>query len=280
MKKIITFLSTLLAAGFLLVACSSPKQETTTSQTSSTTTEPKVIKVASHTSPMTDLLELVSDDLKQDGYTLELVKVSDNVQANIALANKEVDANFFQHKLFMEQFNKGNGANLVAVQPIYNAIVAFYSKNYKTVEEIPANATVAIPSDATNKTRALRLLAQGNLITLKDPNSYQVTLDDIAENPKNLQFQEIGLLELSKAYEEVDLAFNYPAYAAKIGLTPSENGVLLENPVDATFAISVVAREDNKDDASIAALKKALTNQKVKEFIETKLKGHAVVSFE
>lgn len=238
------------------------------------------IKVASHTSPMTDILEAIKPELEKDGYELELVPVSDNVQANVALNDKEVDANFFQHKLFMEMFNKGNNGTLVAVQPVYNALVSFYGKDLDKIEDIPEGGTVAIPEDPTNMTRALRLLATTDLITLKDPDSYEVTVDDIKENPKNLQLKEIGLLNLNEAYNECDLIFNYPAYSEKIDLLPEKDGLVLEKDGgDETFAIYLCAREDNENDDKVQAMKKALTSDTVKDFVEKNLKGHANLAF-
>jgi len=277
MKKIISFIASLAALLLVLTACSSkteaPKKEEKK--------EPVTVKVASHTSPMTDMLEMIKEDLKKEGYNLEIVKVSDNVQANVALNNKEVDANFFQHRPFMEQFNQKNNAHLVAIQPIYNATVSFYSKTLKDIKDLKDGADVAIPSDASNLARALRLLAHGGLITLNDPNSYNVTVKDIKDNPKHLKFTEVGLLNLSDAYAEKDLVFNYPTYIAKLNLTPMKDGLLMEDKADFTYAGVLAAREDNKDDAKIQAVKKALASEKVKDYInkELKPKGHATPAF-
>lgn len=272
MKKLIAML-----VASLLVLCSCTGQ--TTQSTEKKPDELKPIKVASHTAPMTDMLELIKEDLAQEGYALEIVKVSDNVQANVALHNKEVDANFFQHKLFMEMYNQGNSANLVQVTPVYDAVVAFYGKGLTDIKDLKDGADVAIPSDPTNMTRALRLLAQHKLITLKDPNSYAVTVEDIQDNPKNLVFTAISLLNLNEAYNEKDLIFNYPAYATKIDLSPDKDGLLLESGDDMTFAVSLVAREDNLNSEEIAALKKVLTSQKIKDFIQTKLEKVARPAF-
>ncbi len=179
----------------------------------------------------------------------------------------------------MEQFNAKNKGNLVAVQPIYNATVAFYSKDIKDIKDLKNGADVAIPSDPTNMARALRLLDHGKVITLKDPNSYTVTVDDIKENPKNLKFSPISLLNLNEAYKEKDLVFNYPTYIAKLNLTPGKDGLLVEDEKDSTFAVSLVAREDNKDSDAVKALKKALASEKIKNFINEKLKGHATPAF-
>ncbi|AME09125.1 MULTISPECIES: MetQ/NlpA family ABC transporter substrate-binding protein [Gemella] len=274
MKKLLSFTVSLLALVLILTACS-------TKNDSHNKEEKTTIKVASHTSPMTDMLEMIKEDLQKEGYNLEIVKVSDNVQANVALNNKEVDANFFQHKPFMEQFNQKNNAHLVAVQPIYNATVSFYSKNIKDIKDLKNGADIAIPSDPTNLARALRLLAHAKVITLNNPDSFTVTENDIKDNPKNLKFTKVSLLNLNEAYNEKDLVFNYPTYISKLGLTPDKNGLILEKEGDLTFAISIVAREDNKDDKKITALKKALASEKIKDYInkELKPKGHATPAF-
>lgn len=282
MKKI---LALLLVFSVVLVGCAgNTKKETKMEDKKSETKmesnkDLEVIKVAAHTNPMTTMLKLVEPELKEKGFKLELVAVTDNVQANVALQNKEVDANFFQHEPFMTQFNEKNKANLVKVTPVYNALVAFYSKTVKSLEELKDGAIVSIPNDPTNKARALRLLASSKLIELKDPNSYKVTVGDVTKNPKNLQFKEWGLLNLNQAYQESDLTFNYPTYIEALKLKPIENGLILEPEADQVFAIIVSAREDNKDSDKIKALKEVMNGQKIKNFIDEKLKGHARVAF-
>lgn len=274
MKKKLTVLLALL---LVLVACSKPAQENGTETTTESTRELKTIKVASHTNPMTDILELVAPDLEEKGYKLELVKVTDNVQANVALNNKEVDANFFQHEPFMKQFNEGNNGTLVKLTPVYNAIVSFYGKDIKDIKDLKDGAIVAIPNDTTNLDRALKLLAKSGLIEID--KEFGLTLDNVVSNPKNLQFKEWGLLNLNEAYNESDIVFNYPTYIEALGLTPLENGLLFEEDNDTTYAITVAAREDNKDSEEMKSLKEVMTSEKVREFINDKLKGHAVPAF-
>lgn len=295
MKKVLTLL---LALTIFLVGCSQTQtpSETMNETMNETMTETmtegsndsnsevnkdnlEVIKVASHTSPMTDILLLLEDQLEEKGYTIELVEVSDNVQANIALKNEEVDANFFQHEPFMQMFNSGNDASLVRITPVYNALVAIYSKDYDSIEALPEGAIIAIPNDATNRARALRLLATSGAITLQDPDSYNIEVTDIKENPKNFEFREWDLLNLNQAYQESDLTFNYPTYIQALDLRPTVDGLLLEPEEDQVFAISLVAREDNKDSEKIKALKEAITSDVVKDFINTKLEGHAKPAF-
>lgn len=282
MKKILTLL---LAFTLFLVGCTSQQKEEISNETNQETNlqsndfDLQSIKIASHVSPMTDILHLIEDIVKEKGYKLELLEVSDNVQANIALKNKEIDANFFQHEPFMQMFNKGNNASLVRITPVYNALVAFYSKNYDSIDTLPKGAVVAIPNDATNRARALRLLATSGAITLSDPNSYDIEVKDIKDNPKGFEFKEWDLLNLNQAYQESDLTFNYPTYIQALDLTPTRDGLLLETEEDQVFAISLVAREDNKDSDKIKTLKEAITSEIVKDFINNKLKGHAKPAF-
>lgn len=267
MKKTFTIIASLLALVLIFTGCSS--------KTSTTSNEKKIIKIgAANIKVVTDILEASKEDLAKDGYTLEIVNFSDYKQPNDALNNKEVDANFFQHKPFMDAYNKGNNAKLVQIQKIYDFTGAFYGKNIKNISELKDGADIAIPSDATNLARALRLLAKEKVITLKDENSYTVTEADITANPKNITFTKVSLLNLNEAYNEKDLAFNYPDKISKLGLNPADNSVIKENIKDQEYyALSLVSREDNKDSDAIKALKKVLTNDKVKKLLEEQYKG-------
>ena len=249
----------LLALG-VLAACGS-----TASNESS---EDKVIKVASQTTPMTDVVK-VAGEAVEDGWTIELVQVNDNIQYNELLNNKEVDANFAQHQPYMEKFNEEKDAHLVALDKIYNAKVGFYSKDYTDIADIPEGTKVALPNDVSNEGRALAILAEQGLITLKDGVGVNGTLKDVTENPKKFEWLSVDLLNLAEAYDEpnVSLVYNYPTYIAKIGLKP-DDALFLEKTIDDRFAISLVAREDNQDSEKIKVLRKAMTSDKVKEFLE------------
>lgn len=233
-----------------------------------TTTEDKVIKIASHMSPMTDVINVAKELLEEQGYTLELVQVSDNVQYNELLNHEEVDANFAQHQPYMERYNTEMNASLVAIAKIYNAKVGFYSKAYTTIDEIPNGATVALPNDSPNQGRALAMLAEQGLITLADGVGFNGVLSDITSNPKQLQWLEVDLLNLSSAYDEANVAlvYNYPTYIAKLGLTPAD-AMFVEKTIDDRFAISLVVREDNQNDEKIQALLAAMTSDEVRNYL-------------
>lgn len=240
-----------------------------------------VIKVASHLPPMTDIVELAGDVIEAP-YKVELVEVSDNIQYNEAVFHEEADANFAQHAPFMEQFNEERDGNLVALQTIYNPVVGFYSPVYDSIEDIEEGIEVAIPSDGTNEARALLILDHYGLLTV-DPevSAFAVTVDDITENPNNFEFTHIDLLNLTSAYEDgVALVFNYPTYIDRIGLT-TDDAVMLEDDDMYTFALQVIAREDNQDSAEIQALLKAFTSQEVHDYLtELAEIGHLEAAFD
>lgn len=279
---------------FMLAACGTtedePAEDTTeetvdeTEDTAEETTddsEDVVIRVASHLPPMTDIVE-IADEVIAEGYSVELVEVSDNIQYNEALLNEEVDANFAQHEPFMQMFNNERDGNLVTVQPIYNALVGFYSPVYDSIEDIENGAEVAIPSDPSNEARALATLQSVDLITL-DPevSVFEVTIDDVVDNPYDFTFTSIDLLNLNSAYEDgVELVFHYPTYIANVGLT-TEDAVFLEQDEDNIFAQTLIAREDNQDSDEIQALADAMTSQEVYDFLQEFVdQGHLKRTFE
>lgn len=266
---------------FIMAACGNEGEESSEETSDNAETEENTeLKVASQTIPMTDVVELAAEAIEEP-YTVEMVEVADNIQYNEALLNEEVDANFAQHEPFMEMFNAERDGNLVAIQPIYNAIVGYYSPVYDSIEDIEDGAEVAIPSDATNEARALMILEQHDLITISDDVTYEATVDDIEENPHDFTFTHVDLLNLTSSYEDgVELVFNYPTYIDSIGLTP-DDAVFLEEDEDNTFAITLVAREDNQDSEAVQALQEAFTSDEVYEFLSgLEEEGHLEPAFE
>ncbi|MCY7731334.1 MetQ/NlpA family ABC transporter substrate-binding protein [Aerococcus urinaeequi] len=278
MKKGLLFTG-VLSAGLLLAACGNGSESAESTATeSAASSEDTVIKVASHTTPMTDIVELAAE-VVEEPYTIELVEVSDNIQYNEAVLNDEADASFAQHEPFMEVFNEERNGDLVAIQPIYNAVVGFYAPEYESIEDIEDGAEVAIPSDMTNEARALHILDAQGLIDV--PDETFVTVNDITENDKNLNFTHVDLLNLNASYQDgVDLVFNYPTYISEIGLTPAE-ALFLEEDDSNRFALQIVTREGNADSEKIQALKAAFTSQEVYDYLEKlAASGHLEPAFE
>lgn len=281
MKKVVF---AMLAILLLLTACgqsnsnSGSTNQTATPAPTNEVNEPVTLKVASLIPPMTEILELVKPILAEDQINLEVVVLGDNVQPNTALQAKEVDANFFQHVPYMEQFNANNNGNLVPVVPIYFANYGVYSKNYDTIDAIPDGSVIAIANDVSNIDRSLKLLAQHGVITLKETSEAYYTQADIVENPKNLKLEEVDLLMLARMYDDADAVVMTPAYAAPLGLTPKSDALVTEG-IDNEFAITLVAREDNVNDAAIQALAKAMHNDVVKQYLEENYDETAIPAF-
>lgn len=275
MKKILIFITMSL---LILAGCSQKNETTDKENVKNNDQEQVTLKVASLIPPMTDVLELVKPKLAEEGVNLEIVVLSDNVQPNSALAAKEVDANFFQHVPFMEQFNSNNGAELVPIVPIYFANYGIYSKEYNSMDELPEGAVIAIANDVSNIDRSLALLAQHDVITLKEKTGPYYTKADILDNPKNYKFEEVDLLMLARMYDDADAVFMYPAYAAPLGLTPKSDAILTEG-IENDFAITLIARKDNADSEAIQKLAKAMTSSEVREFFEENYGETAIPAF-
>lgn len=267
----------------LFVACGNGNtNETSENQEASDSSNQaeQVLQVASHLPPMTDVVEIAAENIEAP-YSIELLEVSDNIQYNEAVLNDEAYANFAQHEPFMEIFNEERDGDLHAIQPIYNAIVGFYSPVYDSIDDIEDGAEVALPSDVVNEARALHILDDYDLIRLAEGAGTAATVEDIEENPHQFEFTSIDLLNLTSAYEDgVDLVFNYPTYISSIGLT-TDDALFLEDQEDLTYALQVVVREENLDNEATQALQSAFTSQEVYDFLdELAQERHLVPAFE
>lgn len=240
------------------------------------------IKVGVAFYPMKDILLLIEDDLKEEGYDLKIEEFSDYQTVNNLLKDKELDANMIQHDYFLQSFNEANNANLVTIQPIYHATFALYAKDYKTLEEIPNGASITMPDDATNFSRALHLLGQAELLTFKDDKKMGLTVEDIESNPKELKFEDqVPLTSLAQRYTETKLAIMYPTYAKSLELVGNEQRLYVEKQDDAVegYAISLVSRDDNKDSEEMKALMKHITSDKVRQFLVDEYSWASIPAF-
>lgn len=242
--------------------------------------EENVLTIASHLPPMTTVVEIAAEVIAEP-YSIELLEVSDNIQYNEAVFHDEAYGSFAQHLPFMEMYNEERDADLVAIQPVYNAIVGYYSPVYESIEDIEEGAEVAVPSDGPNEARALFVLQQHGLIEVDEAAGLFPTVDDITDNPLNLEFTHIDLLNLTGAYEDgVELVFNYPTYIASIDLTPAD-AIFLEEDDENTFAITLVIREVNEDTEATQALLDAFRSPEVHAFLEELAEeGHLEPAFD
>ncbi len=192
-------------------------------------------------------LQVAAAEAKAQGIEVKLVEFSDWNTPNITLNHGDIDANFFQHQPFLDNAKKETDFKIKAFDVGAATHVGLYSKKYKNFDELPDKATVVIPNDPVNQGRALQLLQQAQLITLKQPNHFLSTLNNIATNPRQLQFIEVEGPQTARAIEESDLAFGYPHYLRMAKTIDPESALLFDSNTDKRFAILFAVREDYQD---------------------------------
>nr|WP_061769044.1 MetQ/NlpA family ABC transporter substrate-binding protein [Campylobacter jejuni] len=234
------------------------------------------ITIGATPNPFGSLLELMKDDFKNKGYELKIVEFSDYILPNRALEEKELDANLYQHKPFLEEYNLKKGSNLIATTPVLIAPVGVYSKKIKNLENLKEGARVAIPNDATNESRALELLEKAKLIEL-NKNTLKTPLD-INKNPKKLKFIELKAAQLPRALNDTDLAVITTNYALGAGLNPLKDGIFIEDK-DSLYAIVLATRKGEETSQKSLVIKEILTSDKIKNFIIEKYKGSVIPTF-
>jgi len=240
--------------------------------------EPVTIKVGATPEPHATILEFVKDKLAAEGVNLEIVVFNDYVQPNVQLYEKQLDANFFQHVPYLEEFNAEKGYDLVKVTGVHIEPMGAYSKKIDSIDQLKDGAKIAIPNDATNGGRALALLAKHNLITLKEGVGILATVQDIADNPKNLEIVELEAATLPRVLPDVDIAVINTNYALEAGLVPTRDALFIEDS-DSPYVNILVARPDNQNDEAIRKLADALNSPEVKQFIEENYEGAVVPAF-
>ncbi|WP_392893246.1 MetQ/NlpA family ABC transporter substrate-binding protein [Pseudomonas migulae] len=234
--------------------------------------------VAATPVPHAEILELIKPTLAKEGVDLEIKVFTDYVQPNVQVAEKHLDANYFQTKPYLDSFNKGKGTNLETVIGVHVEPFGGYSKKYKSLAELPNGATIALPNEGSNSGRALILLQKAGLIELKDPKNALSTPKDIAKNPHNFKFKELESALLPRVLDQVDLDLINTNYALEAGLNPAKDALVIEG-ADSPYVNFLVARPDNKDSDAIQKLAKALTSPEVKAFIAKKYSGAVLPAF-
>ncbi|WP_338800451.1 MetQ/NlpA family ABC transporter substrate-binding protein [Pseudomonas sp. RSB 5.4] len=238
----------------------------------------ETLTVAATPVPHAEILEFVKPALAKEGVDLKVKVFTDYIQPNVQVAEKRLDANFFQHQPYLDEFNKAKGTNLVAVTGVHLEPLGAYSSKIKDLKDLPSGANVVIPNDATNGGRALLLLAKAGLITLKDPKNILSTVKDIAENPKDLKIRELEAATIPRVLTQVDLALINTNYALEAKLDPSKDALVIEGN-DSPYVNILVSRADNKDSDAMQKLAAALHSPEVKQFITEKYKGAVLPAF-
>lgn len=193
-------------------------------------------------------LQVAADEAKQQGLNVKLIEFADWNTPNITLNHGDIDANFFQHQPFLDNVKKETGFKLHGFAVGAASHVGLYSKKYKSFDELPNGATVVIPNDPVNQGRALLLLQQAQLITLKEPENYLSALKDISANPKNFKFIEVEGPQTARALDDADLAFGYPHYLRLAKTADPESALLLDDNTNKRYAILFTVRDGYKDE--------------------------------
>lgn len=236
------------------------------------------LSVAATPVPHAEILEFIKPDLAKQGVDLDIKVFTDYVQPNLQVADKQIDANFFQHQPYLDSFNKEHDTKLVSVGAVHVEPFGGYSVKIKDIKDLKDGALVAIPNDPSNGARALLLLQKQGLLTLKDPSNILATSRDVAENPKHLKFRELEAATLPRVLPDVDLALINTNYALEAKLNPIKDALFIEDK-DSPYANLVVVPADQTDNADVKKLVQALQSDKVREFILTQYKGAIVPAF-
>lgn len=228
--------------------------------------------------PHADIVNFVAPTLKNQGIEVKVVEFSDYVQPNLSLADKELDANFFQHKPYLDEFAESRGLKLESLVAVHIEPMGVYSKSVKKVEDLAEGAKIAIPNDPTNGGRALKVLETAGLIKLKADAGILATPNDIVENPKKLSFLEIEAAQLPRALGDVAAAVINSNFALGANLNPTKDAIAIESK-DSPYAniVAIRAGESNRED--LQKLKAVLTSPEVKKFLEDKFQGSVVPAF-
>ncbi|OTA29554.1 metal ABC transporter substrate-binding protein [Alloscardovia macacae] len=246
-------------------------------------TDDKTITVAASPTPHAEILnKAVKSIVEKDGYKLVVKEFTDYVQPNTATEDGEVDANYYQHKPYLDNFNKEKGTHLVSVEGVHFEPFGLYPGKTASLDALPDGATVAVPNDATNEARTLLLLQSAGLIELKDPQDINATPKDITSNPKNLQFKELEAAVVPTVIKDVDIAALNGNYAIQAGFDPTKDTLATEKAGDLaakTYENILVVKDGNQNSAKTKELAKALKSDAVRDYINATYKGAVVPVF-
>jgi D-methionine transport system substrate-binding protein len=276
MKRILMLAACLILLLTTVVGCAS-KPSADGNQNAAAPAATKLV-VGATAKPHAEILEVVKPLLAKDNVNLEIKVFTDYVQLNPALKDGQIDANFFQHIPYLDDYNAKNNSDLVWTVKVHNEPMGIYSKKIKTLAELPDGAKVGIPNDATNGGRALMVLEQAKIIKLKDGSGVTATDKDIVENPKKIVITPMDAAMLPRTLEDTTICVINSNYALEGKLNPSTDAIFSE-PKDSPFANILVVRPADKDKEAIVKLGKALQSPEVKKFLEDNYAGSCVPAF-
>ncbi len=239
----------------------------------------KTIKVGACVTPHAEILNSVKDKLAEEGWDLEVVEYNDYVLPNTALEDGELDANYFQHKPYLDDFNEENGTHIVGVANVHFEPMAIYAGKTSSLDDVADGASVAVPNDTTNEARALLLLEAQGLISLNEDAGVQATVLDITDNPHNLEIKELEAAQVAKSIQDVDFAVINGNYAIEAGLTDPLAVEASDSLAAETYANLIAVKEGNEDSEKTKALVNAVLSDDVRDYINENYEGAVVPVF-
>ena len=244
--------------------------------------EKGTIKVAASATPHAEILEEAKPILEKEGWDLEVTVFDDYVQPNLVVESGDFDANYFQHIPYLDNFNEEQGTHLVNAGGIHYEPFGIYPGTKKTLDDLEDGDTIAVPNDTTNEARALLLLQDNGVITLKDGAGLEATVKDIEENPKNIQIEELEAAQVSRVKDEVAFVVLNGNYALQAGYSVSKDSIAHEtsdSEAAKTYVNIIAVKEGNEDNEAVKALVDVLKSDEIKDYINETYDG-AVVPFE
>lgn len=273
--------ATVLTVG-VLTSCGSSSSGGTTSAAnsaaSSASGESVTIKVGASITPHSEILEQAKPILAKEGVDLEIVEIEDTVTPNTGLVEGSLDANFFQHQPYLDDFNSENGTDLVSIGSVHYEPFGIYAGKTTDLADLPDGAVVAVPNNVTNEARALLLLEQEGILTLKEDVGIKATVNDIVENPKNITFKEIDPAQLVRALPDVDVAVINGNYAIEGGLSVKDALAVesVQGVAAKTYANIVVVRKEDENNEALQKLVEVLQSDEIQQYINDTYDGSVV----
>lgn len=291
-KNLLKTVALLFAAAFVITGCSKGKSQTSDAKKDVVNVKdgeiPKPkdgdnkIVVGASASPHAEILEVAKENLKEKGWDLVIKSYTDYIQPNVALTSKDLDANYYQHKPFLDAYNKEHKTDLVGLDNIHYEPCGIFPGKTKKLEDLKDGAIIGVPNDTSNEARALNLLEKAGIIKLRKGAGINATKKDIEKNPKNVQIKEIEAAQIPRSIKDLDLAVINGNFAFEAKLSPKKDSLLIEDAKSIgakVYGNFVAVRKGDEKNRKIIALMNALKKDNVKKFINDKYDGAVVPLF-
>ena len=278
MKKRILALLLTVALLVSLAACGADNTNDTVADVEENV-DVETVKIGVNPVPHGEVLEALQPEFEAAGIVVDIVEFTDYIQPNLALAEGDLDLNYFQHVPYMDNFNEEHDLDIVSLGNVHIEPIAVFSAEYDSLDELPDGATVLIPNDPTNGTRALLILQREGLIELADPTDIKATEADIIKNPKNLQFNALEAVTVANTYEDGDIAVINANYAIDVGLDVINDSLVIED-ADSPYANVLSSRPEDADNPTYQKILEILQSDATKKFIEETYNGAVIPAFD